>query len=205
MTVNFTREGYINIQNLFYACACLFDGDIEAVRRVGLSPKTIEKILNMPVRSLLRVACTQANGVFDNQFCQSKFERLLNAVSHEETQQRLCEALLRRDAPMSLMQSLFALSSGEYKLRRKLFGIESGVGRLRKLEESEEAIIWDAFENQGRPIVEKIGAQQWIDLSDMTGLSVRHLYASFQEFKRLDDKKVVRKKAAGSLSLGYQS
>lgn len=141
---------------MLYAIQALSEGDLAAIEDLDFTTEEVQQLSLLPVKALRHLS--RLGGHFlvvktDHQ-CFSKMMSYLRHEIERETQQ---DELIRHEAPITMMISLFGISSAEYIQRQKLLGIpRHGAGRPQQLTDEEQESVWYSWiKTKELPLVER--------------------------------------------------
>ena len=165
---------------MLYAIQALSEGDFAAIDDLGFTSDEIQQLSQLPVKALKHLS--QLSGHFlivkTDHEC---FAKMMKHLHHELECDALQDKLIRHEAPISMMNSLFGMSSAEYIQRQKVLGIpRCGAGRPPQLEEDEEHRVWRAWSAID---VNQPDTQRYLQVARETGLPLRALWSLIQSWE----------------------
>lgn len=137
-----SKEGELNYALFLYATRCLAEGDIEALRQIGFIPEDIPVLDQLRMSDLHALSASRA-GAVNVTVDRAALQRLIDGIHRRRTRDRLKRELLRLDAPLPMMTTIFGMNSRQYTALRESMGVTSGVGRPKtQIDDGQEAALW---------------------------------------------------------------
>ena len=164
----------LNLAVLQYLSKQLTEGDYDEVARFGLSREDINEIKALKLEDLELLA-RQAAAFIMVSFDRLSFTRSIKRVQERRREEDLVEALIVHGATQPMMQKFFGMSGIEYANRRRIMGIDDGVGRTPIVSHDEEKCIWEAFCSMGVEKAEMLTAEQWLAIAKKCNQSLRSI------------------------------
>ncbi len=179
---SFKPETILNMNIFDYVCACAEEGDYGPLHDIGLGRDDIIKINQLNMRDVIRLSQTKAH-ILDIRVNRERLHNMLNSLNIRRKEDDDINQLIRMGAPQPMMQSLFAITPGDFTDKRKLFGLQDeGVGRAPEPSDDEQHIIYKAYEHL-KTSPENMSARQWIDLAEETNISLRTIWQYVQQIQ----------------------
>ena len=165
---------------MLYAIQALNEGDFAAIDDLGFTSDEIQQLSQLPVRALKHLSKLSGHflTVKTDHEC---FSKMMKHLHHELESDALQDELIRHEAPISMMNSLFGMTSAEYVQRQKVLGIpRGGAGRPPQLKEEEEHRAWLAWSavDANQP-----DTQRYLHVARDTGLPLRALWSLIQSWE----------------------
>ncbi len=172
---------------MLYAIQALSEGDFRAIDDMGFTTDEVQKLSQLPVKALKHLA--RLSGHFLNVTTDHDcFEKMMSYLSHELEQDALQDDLIRHEAPISMLTSLYGMSTAEYIQRQKLLGIPAhGAGRPAQLSDEDQEIVWQCWrDTDGESI-----AQHYLAVARETKHPLRSLWSLIQSWENIHNKSTV--------------
>ena len=170
----------LSFQILRYGCQRLAEGDVNALLDLGFLIDEIKAIEKLTLKELEHLSRLGAHflTVKVNHSC---FATSLRHVRHEARGERLQDELLRRRAPVAMMQTLFGMTTFQYANRRKLLGLGGiGVGRPSLPSEEENHAVWYAWHEHAH-LPEPL---RYLEISRKTDVPLNVIWALVQAWEQ---------------------
>lgn len=162
----------LNLAVLQYLSKQLTEGDYDEVARFGLLREDINEIKNLKLEDLELLAQQGASFIMLS-FDRLSFTRSIKRVQERRREEDLVTDLIEHGATQPMMQKFFGMSGVEYANRRRVMGIDEGIGRTPIVSHQEEKCIWDAFCSMEVDKAEMLTAEQWLAIAKKCNLSLR--------------------------------
>ncbi len=181
------KEADLTTAVLLYALRCLAEGDQQALRGMNFGPKELDALREMNLADLyradvLRVHCLKID------LNREVFWPMLTHLRHQRESEELQRSLLVTDAPLTMMQQLFGMSSREYTRWRRLLTLEPAVGRPAELDESDTHTLWHAWQDRVEARADSpLTAADYLALHQETGIGLRAIWALVQRWEVYGD------------------
>ena len=172
---------------MLYAVQALGEGDFAAIEDLGFTTDEIQQLSQLSVKALAHLS--RLSGHFLNIKTDHQcFLKMMDHLQYEIEREVLQDELIRHEAPITMMISLFGISSGEYIQRQKLLGIPShGAGRPPQLTDEEQVTVWHSWVKvKEQPIPER-----YITLAKETGHPLRVLWSLIQSWENSEESRSV--------------
>lgn len=168
---------------MLYAIQALSEGDFKAIKDLDFTIDEIRQISQLPVKAIQHLA--RMSGHFlDIKTDHSCFNKIMAHLHHELADDALQDDLLRSEAPITMMSTLFGMSTTEYLQRQKLLGIPSrGAGRPSLPNEETQVAIWESWiKTEGLPL-----PQRYLTVGKETEQPLRALWSLIQSWESARD------------------
>ena len=171
---------------MLYAIQALSEGDFKAIEELDFTVDEVQQLSQLPVKALKHLARLSGHflRVKTDHHC---FEKMMSHLQHEIERDTLQDDLIRHEAPIAMMTSLFGMSTAEYIQRQKLLGIPSqGAGRPTLLSDEDQETVWHSWrktEDQSSAV------ERYLAVARETGHPLRCLWSLIQSWENLDNKK----------------
>ena len=165
---------------MLYAIQALNDGDYAAIEDLDLTPDEIQQLSKLPVRALKHLAKISGHFLIVKTDHEC-FEKMISHLHLGLESDALQDELIRHEAPITMMNSLFGMSSGEYIQRQKILGVaRCGAGRPPQLGEEDEHRVWNAWnaQNENQP-----DTHRYLEVAKETQLPLRALWSLIQSWE----------------------
>ena len=169
---------------MLYAIQALSEGDIKAIEDLDFTIDEVQQLSKLPVKALKHLARLSGHflRVKTDHHC---FEKMMTHLQYEIEQDALQDDLIRHEAPIAMMTSLFGMSTAEYIQRQKLLGIPPhGAGRPTLLSDEEQETVWRCWrDTEGEADVER-----YLTVARETNHPLRSLWSLIQSWENLSNK-----------------
>ncbi|MBL1259990.1 MAG: DUF2857 domain-containing protein [Thiotrichaceae bacterium] len=169
---------------MLYAIQALSEGDFKAIEDLDFTVDEVQQLSQLPVKALKHFARLSSHflRVKTDHHC---FEKMMSHLQHAIEQDALQDDLIRHEAPIAMMTSLFGMSTAEYIQRQKLLGIPPhGAGRPTLLSDEEQETVWQYWCNtEGKTTVER-----YLAVSRESKHTLRSLWSLIQSWENLNNK-----------------
>ena len=170
---------------MLYAIQALSEGDFAAVEDLDFTADEIQQLSQLPVKALKHLSRVSGHFLIVKTDHQC-FAKMMDHLSYEIENEALQDELIRHEAPIAMMNSLFGMSSAEYVQRQRLLGIpRSGAGRPAMLEEEDEIRVWQSWtgtdESSPQPA-------RYLQVAKETELPLRTLWSLIQSWECRNDR-----------------
>ena len=115
---------------------------------IGLRPDQVERIQNLSVIALMKMAELSA-GCIRVQFDASVIDELLADVDAEVRRQRSIETFVREGASREMMAAIFGQNRRDFARMRQSMKIEPAKGRIRELNPDESNQMFEVWQDLG--------------------------------------------------------
>lgn len=169
---------------MLYAIQALSEGDFRAIDDMDFTVDEVQQLSQLPVKALKHLARLSGHflRVKTDHHC---FEKMMNYLKHELEQDALQDELIRHEAPIAMLTSLFGMSTAEYIQRQKLLGIPPhGAGRPTQLSDEDQEIVWRCW----RDTKEASTAEHYLAVARETKHPLRSLWSLIQSWENIDNK-----------------
>ncbi len=168
---------------MLYAIQALSEGDYKAIDDMGFTIDEVHQLSELPVKALKHLARLSGHflRVKTDHHC---FEKMMTYLKHELEQDELQNELIRHEAPIAMMASLYGMSTAEYIQRQKLLGIPPhGAGRPLILSDEDQATVWQCWRDAG----EGTTAKHYLAVACKTKHPLRNLWSLIQSWENMDN------------------
>ena len=165
---------------MLYAIQALSDGDLAAIEDLDFTADEVRQLSQLPVKALRHLSRLAGHFVVvkTDHAC---FAKMMDHLHHEIENEALQDELIRHEAPITMMNSLFGMSSAEYIQRQKLLGIpRRGAGRPALLPEEEEHRVWQSWSSTDASSPQP---QRYLQVARETRLPLRTLWSLIQSWE----------------------
>ena len=165
---------------MLYAIQALNDGDFTAIEDLDLTSDEIQQLSQLPVRALKHLSKLSGHFLIVKTDHEC-FAKMMSHLHHELESEALQDELIRHEAPITMMNSLFGMSSAEYIQRQKVLGVpRCGAGRPPQLAEEDEHRVWRAWTTQDAGQPETL---RYLQVAKETQLPLRALWSLIQSWE----------------------
>ena len=174
---------------LLYAIQALSEGDIKAIKDLDFTVDEIRQLSQLSVKSIKHL--TRLSGHFlEIKTDHDCFRKIMAHLLQESVNDDLQDELLRLEAPITMMQTLFGMSTTEYIQRQKLLGISGhGAGRPKLPSDEEQITIWESWiKTEGKPLPER-----YHQIAEEMKQPLRVLWSLIQSWEDVRDQRMDRK------------
>ncbi len=178
-----TKEGLFALHLLEYFQACIDEGDLIALRDMGIDREMqliFTQGLDTPTLKTTNVVLLEAINL-------PSLSLLINKAANAKRHIALEDDLLRNGASRVLMSTLFGWPDNEFTERRSRIGLDPVVGRPPKVTEEEllqiEDSLMTARDTQNLTISDPDpyrAAQAYLSVARLTGYSLRKIHIEAQ-------------------------
>lgn len=181
-----TKEGELMVAGLVYLSRCLAEGDLHAIRTMGLTRGDIAALRELRLTEVLRLAQEERRGSFlEIRLDRYAFWRHLEYLEAQRRSEETILALIQADAPREMLAALFGLSSQGYRSYRMLLGLAPKVGRPQEPDEATVQAVWSAWRKVTTEVpAEEIGAGHYLEVHRATGVPLRVIWGLVQPWLR---------------------
>ncbi|MDM4770854.1 STY4526/YPO1902 family pathogenicity island replication protein [Solimonas sp. SE-A11] len=136
-----TKEADLVFAVFQYASRCVVEGDLLSLREVGFTPADVHRFEKLSLPDLYALSMTRGHPLSVT-VDREVWEWLVEHVQRTRARSQLISDIIRLDAPLSMMKSVFGFSQREYMARREACDMSDGRGRPRAPTAEEEERIW---------------------------------------------------------------
>lgn len=168
---------------MLYAIQALSEGDLKAIKDLDFTVDEIRQLSQLPVKAIKHLA-RMSSHFLEIKTDHSCFRKIMAHLHHELANDALQDDLLRLEAPITMMNTLFGMSTTEYIQRQKLLGITGcGAGRPALPSDEEQIVIWESWiKTEGLPL-----AERYQHVGKETGQPLRALWSLIQSWENARD------------------
>lgn len=136
-----TKEADLVFAVFQYASRCVVEGDLLSLREVGFTPADVHRFEKLSLPDLYALSMTRGHPL-SVKVDRHVWEWLVEHIQRTRARSQLINDIIRLDAPLSMMKSIFGFSQREYMARREACDMQDGRGRPRTPTVEEEERIW---------------------------------------------------------------
>lgn len=136
-----TKEADLVFAVFQYASRCVVEGDLLSLREVGFTPADVHRFEKLSLPDLYALSMTRGHPL-SVKVDRPVWEWLVEHVQRTRARSQLINDIVRMDAPLSMMKSVFGFSQREYMARREACEMSDSRGRPRAPTAEEEERIW---------------------------------------------------------------
>jgi len=168
---------------MLYAIQALSEGDFAAIEDLGFTTDEVQQLSQLPVKALKHLSHLSGHFLIVKTDHQC-FSKMMNYLHHEIEREAQQDELIRHEAPITMMISLFGMSSAEYIQRQKLLGIpRHGAGRPPHLTDEEQESVWYSWiKTKELPLIER-----YLAVAKETQQPLRALWSLIQSWENSDE------------------
>lgn len=168
---------------LLYAIQALSEGDLKAIKDLDFTIDEIRQLSQLPVKAIKHLA-RMSSHFLEIKTDHSCFNKIMIHLHQELASDALQDELLRLEAPITMMSTLFGMSTTEYLQRQKLLGIPGrGAGRPALPSDDEQIAIWESWvKTEGMSLPER-----YQQVGQETGQPLRALWSLIQSWESTRD------------------
>lgn len=177
------KAGDFVVALVLYTMRCIEEGETDRLVRMGFGAAEIEELAALRLGDIQRMARLESHGL-DIRVDRLAFANMIRRIRTDGNAQEWEHRLIRADAPLDMMRSLFGTGSREYTRLRELYDVSS-TGRPREATEDEEARLWPVLARRlpaSRDGV--LPPVEYIAISEELGIPLRTVW---RESKRMAD------------------
>ena len=177
------KAGDFVVALVVYAMRCIEDGDTKRLIRMGFGAAEVEELAALRFGDIQRIERLESH-CLDIKVDRRAFAEMIRRIRTDGRSQEWERRLIRSDAPLDMMRSLFGTNSREYTRLRELYEV-STTGRPREPTEQEEARLWPVLARRvdGAPDG-VLPPAEYITISEELGIPLRVVW---RESKRMAD------------------
>lgn len=169
---------------MLYAIQALSEGDIRAIEDLDFTIDEVQQLSQLPVKGLKHLARLSGHflRVKTDHHC---FQKMMSHLNHELAQDALQDELIRHEAPIAMMNTLFGMSTAEYIQRQKLLGIPPhGAGRPIVLSDEDQEAVWHCWQQaEGQT-----PSERYLAVARESKHPLRNLWSLIQSWEALANK-----------------
>jgi len=182
-----TKEADLVTAVLLYAVRCVAEADQHALRGMQFGPKEIEALRELNLADLYRVGSLQAH-CLDIQLNRDAFWPMLAYLRGAREDEELQRDLIRADAPLEMMRSLFGIGSREYTRLRRILALEPAVGRPAEPDEETAHKLWRSLAAQLKADPSAtLEPNEYLAIHEESGASMRAIWNVAQRWAKYGD------------------
>ncbi len=171
---------------LRHIVVCLEVGDVDGLRKMGLSGTDASSVSMLTLEDLLDLARSHGgvNNIIDTvdvKIDPAGLAKLLAQVQADREGRWLKKELILNDAPLPLMFAFYSMSSREYTFLRKCYRRTGGMGRPSYRPEHEQA-VWHAFKKLNKTR-KALTPADYLVLRRDAGVSLRVIWRLFEDWE----------------------
>ena len=185
--MNGTKESDLVTALMLYAIRCLAEGDQPALRAMGFGPEEIGGLRELSLEDLYRAGSLQAH-CLDVCLNRTVYWSMLRHLRRERESTEVQRDLVRADAPLELMRSLFGMGAREYTRLRRALVVAPAVGRPPEPDEATSHVLWQAWSMRtGEAGSALLTPPDYLALHTETGASLRAIWILTQRWSEHGD------------------
>ena len=123
-----------------YAMRCIEEGETERLVRMGIGAAEVEQLAALRFGDIQRMARLESH-CLDIKVDRRAFADMIRRIRADGHAEEWEHRLIRADAPLDMMRSLYGTGSREYTRLRQLYEVSS-TGRPREATADEETRLW---------------------------------------------------------------
>ncbi len=184
-----TKESDLVTAMMVFAARCVAEGDLRLLQELGIGEREAEAIRKLTVVDLQRLS-RKLKGHFIRgmDIDRESFWMLLQDLGREREREALEEALIKADAPMDMMHTMFQMDSHEYAARRGMANLPSSVGRPPEPDEATSHAVWKAWKNLADSQEQmELDPGEYLTIHKETGASMRAIWGLITRWSRFED------------------
>ena len=164
---------------MLYAIQALSEGDLAAIKDLDLTTEEVQQLAQLSIKALRHFSKLSSHflTIKTDHDC---FAKMMKHLQMEMEQEEMIDVLITHEAPITMMNSLFGMSSAEYIQRQKLLGVpQRGAGRPAALDDDTQEQVWYQWKaTQPLPPIER-----YLAVSRESGLPLRSLWSLIQSWE----------------------
>lgn len=157
----------------------IVSGDRSLADQLGLDSGIRERLMDLRAAEVARLA--RLRGCIQIRVDVPALSRLLDHLAAERRKEETIRALVRLDAPQSMLSALFNLSSRDVTALRQAMGLPGLPGRPRQSSEEEERRAWEAIGELGLSL-DSMRPTDWLRLHAATDIPMRVLWTMVNDW-----------------------
>jgi hypothetical protein len=158
----------------------IVNGDHTLADQLGLDTQIRAQLMDLRSIEINRLA--ELRGCVCISVDVPALARLLDHLLVERRQEETIKELVRKDAPQSMLRSLYQLTSREVTALRYSLGLPGSPGRTRQPSEEEEHRAWEIFQRMGLAL-DDMSPGDWIRFQEQAGIPLRVLWTMFNQWR----------------------
>ena len=177
------KVGDFVVALMVYTLRCIREGETERLIRMGFGPAEIEELAALRLGDIQRMDRLE-NHCLDIKVDRRAFADMIRRIRADGDAQECEHRLIRADAPLDMMRSLFGTGGREYARLRELYEVSS-TGRPREATAAEEARLWPVLARRMEAATDGVlPPLEYIAISEELGIPLRIVW---RESKRMAD------------------
>jgi hypothetical protein len=181
--VGASKEAELNVAVIRYAAHCLEEGDYDALAELGLDQSECEVIQSLRLADLEHLSHLPFALLRKPVIDKALFRRLIDHLQLRRRRLAIRDKMLKRDAPLAMMQAFFGMDSTEYAILGRRLKVIRHIGRPLEPNEADERAIWTAYRSIGIPSPEKMTLEDYHQLCEISGCSARTVWTSLHRYR----------------------
>ena len=166
-----------------YTMRCIEEGETERLARMGIGPAEVEELTALRFGDIQRMARLESH-CLEIKVDRRAFADMIRRIRLDGHAQEWEHRLIREDAPLDMMRSLYGTGSREYTRLRQLYDVSS-TGRPREATADEETRLWPVLTRRMDAAPDRVlPPLEYIAISEELGIPVRTVW---RESKRMAD------------------
>ena len=166
----------INQAVIRYIGSCALEGRSFELSEMGIGPDECKEIMGISLHTLLELERKMDGHILKIELNRPLFERLMDNIRQEEQTAHIRASLYTADAPADMMATLYGIGQKEYARQRRALRLPSSVGRPPELDPIDIERLHQVFSQ----FECAIAPEQWLELAEETGHSLRMLWRAYQ-------------------------
>ena len=177
-----TKETDLVTAVMLYAMRCFAEGDLYALQEMNFGPKELGALRDISVGDLVRARELTAHCLRIH-LNREVYWPMLEHLHRERASDALQQELMQGDAPLEMMQSLFAISAHEYTRQRRMLTVNPALGRTPEADEAQSHELWAAWQALEEDTGTDLAPAIYLRLHQATGISLRIIWNLTQRWQ----------------------
>jgi hypothetical protein len=174
------KEAELNVALLQFIAKCIAEDDDAALADLGLARQDVTAIGSLYLTDLEHLAALPVTLLRKSALDREVIHRLVQWVQHVRENAACRDALLRLDAPFSLLQRFYGMDTAEYATRGWRLRVRRQTGRPTEPTEAQEARVWHALQANSLTDVAQLQPADILALCETTQLPARVVWTVVQ-------------------------
>ena len=178
-----TKESELVAAILMYAMRCVLEGDRIALRDTQFGDQELEAIAKLSLLDLQRLESVKAH-CLNIKLNQQVFWPIIEHLRRERDEEHTIQELLKANAPLEMMHTLYGMSARDFTGRRKKLVLETGVGRPPLPDTDAETELYNEWSRLVRTLGhDDLDGKHYMKLHRTTQQSLRVIWQLTQRWR----------------------
>lgn len=181
-----SKEAELVTAVMLYAVRCFAEGDLAALKEMNFGPKELGALREISMGDLFRARALTAH-CLQVRLNREIYWPMLDHLRREREADEAQKELVQADAPLEMLQTLFATSAHEYTRLRRMLTVNPVFGRTPEPDEAQEATLWAAWKRLGADSSVALKPAEYLALHRETGISIRIIWNLIERWRAYGD------------------